>query len=176
MAIVQFFGQPIHFLIFTTNLKWEEIVRELLPGQKAVDWPDLIARAFQLKKKEIFCLIKTENIFGRFSENIYSIEYQKQDFSYMHLLIFLHLTDQLIEASQIDEVICAKLPTAETDPNGELIRIVISVMLYGPYGDVNFHLLCMSNAQNGSSKCIKRYLCNFFEETLVQENGYPLYW
>ena len=32
MAIVHLFRQPILFLTFTANLKWDKIVRELLPG------------------------------------------------------------------------------------------------------------------------------------------------
>ena len=35
---------------------------------------------------------------------------------HMHLLIFLHSADQFLEASQIDEVICAELPILKTDP------------------------------------------------------------
>ena len=175
MAIVRFFGRPTLFLTFTANPKWEEIVRELLPGQKAVDRPDLIARVFQLKKKEMLRLIKSENIFGRFRGDVYTIEYQKRGLPHMHLLIFLHSADQFLEASQIDEVICAELPTAETDPNGELTRIVTSVMLHGPCGDVNPHSPCMSSARDDPPKCTKRYPRNFLEETSIQENGYPLY-
>lgn len=36
---------------FSANPRCEEIERELLPGQRAVDRPDLIARVFQFKKK-----------------------------------------------------------------------------------------------------------------------------
>ena len=50
MAIVCHFGQPILFITFTANPKWEEILRELLPGQTAVDRPDLVARVFHLKQ------------------------------------------------------------------------------------------------------------------------------
>ena len=75
----------------------------------------------------------------------------------------------------MDEVICAELPTAETDPNGELTRIVTSVMLHGLCENVNPHSTCMSNARDGPPKCTKRYPRNFLEETSIQENGYPLY-
>ena len=34
----------------------------------------------------------------------------------------------------------------------------------------------MSNARDGPSKCTKRYPCEFFEETTIQENSYPLYY
>lgn len=120
-------------------------------------------------------LIKSKNIFGKFRGDIYTIEYQKRRLPYMHLLVFLHSTNQFLEASQIDKVICAELPTLETNPIGELRRIVTSVMLYGPCGNINPHSPCMSNARDGPPKCTKRYFCNFFEETSIQENGYPLY-
>ena len=119
--------------------------------------------------------MKNENIFSWFYGNLYTIKYQKQGFSHMHLLIFLHLADQFLEASQINEVIYTKLPTVETDPNGELTRIVTLVMLHSPCGDVNSYSPFMSSTQDSYPKCTKRYPCNFFEETLVQKNSYPLY-
>ena len=46
MAIVRRFGKPTFFVTFTCNPCWEEIQRELLPGQQAVDRPDLTSRVF----------------------------------------------------------------------------------------------------------------------------------
>ena len=120
-------------------------------------------------------MIHRENIFGRFCGDVYIIEYQKRGLPHMHLLIFLHSADQFLEASQIDEVICAKLSTVETDPTGGLTRSVTSVMLHGSCGNINLHSPCMSGARDGPPKCTKRYPRNFFKETSIQENGYPLY-
>ena len=120
-------------------------------------------------------LIKIENIFGRFRGDVYTIEYQKRGLPHMYLLIFLNSADAFFEASHIDEVICAELPTVESDPTGELTRIVTSVMLHGPCGEINSHSPCMSNARDGPPRCTKNYPCNFLEETSIQENGYPLY-
>lgn len=94
----------------------------------------------------MLCLIKNENIFGRFCEDVYIIEYQKQGLLHIHLLIFLHSADQFFKAFQIDEVIYAKLPTAKKDLNGKFIRIVTSVILHGPCGDINPHLFYISSA------------------------------
>ena len=93
MALVRYFGQPTLFLIFNANPKGIEIERALLSGQKTIDRPDLIAQVFNLKKKEILRLIKSENIFGQFCGNVYTIKYQKRGLPHMHLLIFLHLND-----------------------------------------------------------------------------------
>ena len=85
----------------------------------------------------------------------------------MHLFIFLYSADQFLKASQINEVICAKLLTVETDPNGEFTRIITSVMLYGFCGNVNPHSSYISSTQDGLPRCTKRYPCNFFEEISV---------
>ncbi|PKK52505.1 hypothetical protein RhiirC2_803212 [Rhizophagus irregularis] len=49
MAIVSHFGKPDLFVTFTCNPKWQEVTRELLPHQTAVDRPDLTARVFHMK-------------------------------------------------------------------------------------------------------------------------------
>jgi hypothetical protein len=46
MAIVRTFGKPTFFLTFTCNASWEEITRELQPGQTAADRPDVTTRVF----------------------------------------------------------------------------------------------------------------------------------
>lgn len=91
---------------------------------------------FKLKKKEMLCLIKSENIFGRFYVNIYTIEHQKRGLSHMHFLIFLHSTNQFLQASLIDQVIHTKHSIVKSDSIGELIRIVTLVIFYTLYGDV----------------------------------------
>ena len=53
MAIVRHFGRPTLFITFTANPKWKEIVQELLPGQSAIDPPDLVARIYDLKQKQL---------------------------------------------------------------------------------------------------------------------------
>ena len=50
MAIVRHFGCPTLFITFTANPKWQEIVDKLLPGQTAVERPDLVVRVFHFKQ------------------------------------------------------------------------------------------------------------------------------
>ena len=70
MAIVRHFGRPTLFITFTANPKWEEILQELLPGQSAVDQPDLVARVFHLKQRQLLHEIKHDGIFRRFASCI----------------------------------------------------------------------------------------------------------
>ena len=49
MTYVRKFGRPDLFIMMTMNPKWDKITANLLPGQGAHDWPDLIACVFHLK-------------------------------------------------------------------------------------------------------------------------------
>ncbi|GBL82366.1 hypothetical protein AVEN_252523-1 [Araneus ventricosus] len=53
MSIVRDFGKPDLFLTFTCNPKWNEIKDNLFPGQKPHDRPNLVARVFDIMKKEL---------------------------------------------------------------------------------------------------------------------------
>jgi hypothetical protein len=43
MAIMGHLGQAVLFITFTTNPNWVKIQDELLPGQTAMDCPNLVA-------------------------------------------------------------------------------------------------------------------------------------
>ncbi|XP_052189897.1 uncharacterized protein LOC127799715 [Diospyros lotus] len=51
MAITRYNQHPGIFLTMTANPNWPEITSALLPHQKPIDRPDLIARVFELKRK-----------------------------------------------------------------------------------------------------------------------------
>lgn len=46
----------------TANPKWPEITDNLAPGQQPNDRPDLIARVFHLKVKQLILELQVENI------------------------------------------------------------------------------------------------------------------
>jgi hypothetical protein len=64
MAIARYYRTVDLFVTVTTNPDWPEVVHELFPGQHPSDRPDLIVRAFQLKKEAIIRDIKKNGIFG----------------------------------------------------------------------------------------------------------------
>ena len=90
MAIVRYFGKSTLFITFTANPGWKGIQDELLLMQAATDRPDLIARVFHLKQKDLLAQIRHAQIFGRFLGCVWTIEYQKRGLPHMHLLLFLH--------------------------------------------------------------------------------------
>ena len=115
----------------------------------------------------MLCLIKSENIFGRFCRDIYTIKYQKRGFSHIHFLILLSLADKFLEAFYINDVIYAELTKIEIDLTSEFIRIVTSVMIHGSYKEINPNSLYMSNARDCPPRYIKHYPHNFLEETFI---------
>lgn len=73
MAIVRRFGKPDLFITFTCNPKWPDIERNLLSGQTSTDRPDLVARVFHLKLKELLKDITVKNVFGKVIAFVYTI-------------------------------------------------------------------------------------------------------
>lgn len=94
MAIVRQFGRPSLFITFTVNPKWDEITRELLPGQRATDRPDPVALVFHMKLNHLLHDLKRKQIFGRYCGSVWTIEYQKRGLPHPHLLLFLDPYDR----------------------------------------------------------------------------------
>ena len=75
MALVQRFGKPDLFLTMTCNPSWEEIIKELAPGQSAQDRPDLVARVFKAKLEDLKKLIFKKKFLGEVAAHVYVIEF-----------------------------------------------------------------------------------------------------
>ncbi|KAJ2934645.1 hypothetical protein H1R20_g2449, partial [Candolleomyces eurysporus] len=115
MAIACFYGKVNIFLMMTINPKWPEIERELLPGQTAYDWPDLVVQVFQLKKQALIDRIVKDKVFGEVDAYVYTIKFQKQGFPHMHLLLFLKNGYKLTTLEAIDSCISAQWPDEATE-------------------------------------------------------------
>ena len=77
MARVAGLGKPDVFLTLTCNAAWPEIVSSLLPGQTAVDRPDIVARVFMQKLKLTMHLILEKAVLGKVIAHVGTIEFQK---------------------------------------------------------------------------------------------------
>jgi len=78
LQIIERFGKPDLFITITCNPNWIEIQCNLLPGQTAADRPDLVARVFELKKKEFIKDLYNKKIFGSAVAYVHTIEFQKR--------------------------------------------------------------------------------------------------
>lgn len=172
MAIARFLGPPQFFVTMTANPTWPEIRNELLSGQQASDRPDLVARVFELKKRALLKLIKTEGILGKHRAHVYTIEFQKRGLPHMHLLLWTDKNAHIVEGSDVDEVISAEIPDRNTDQL--LYDTVTTCMMHGPCGPENPDPRCWDAEK---TVCKKGYwpLKPFTERTVLINNSYPHY-
>ena len=167
MTIVRKFGRPDIFVTFTTNPKWPEIKEQLAPYQEASDRPDIVARVFRLKMKQLVDLICKGGIFGKVHAYVVVVEFQKRGLPHIHTLYWLDETDRLLTGDQVDRIISAELPSRTDEP--ELYEVVTRNMIHGPC-DSDSNALCK---QNGV--CKKQFPKPFQESTDTSGNGYPKY-
>lgn len=168
MAIVCKYGKPDLFATFTCNPKWREIQENLLPGQSAWDRPDLICRVFKQKLDEFFNDLYKENVFGKVKAGVHVIEFQKRGLPHCHCLIILEDGYKLKTVQQIDSCIRAEIPNKEEFP--VLHDRVLKHMI---------HLPCESEfrkcKKGKAGQCNKRFPKAYQEQTLLNEDSYPLY-
>lgn len=110
MAIVRATDKPSLFLTMTTNASWKEILDELLPGQTANDRPDVVARVFNAKLKELRKDLLKGKWFGTAVALIDVVEWQKRGLPHAHLLLILQDADKLRTVDDYDSVVQAFLP------------------------------------------------------------------
>ena len=152
----------------TANPQWEEVTQELLPGQKASDRPDLVARVFSLKLKHLRYLIEKKSYLGTCVAHVSSIEYQKRGLPHSHMLDFIAPEDQPKTPYDVDCIISARLPDKDLQP--ELWNLVTKFMMHGPCGTANPNAPCMSDG-----KCSKGFPKPFRSETSIDGKGYAEY-
>ena len=150
MAITRFYQHADIFLTMTANPNWPEIREALLPNQKAIDRPDIIARVFELKRRSLMNEIKIRNVFGNNVAHVFTVEFQKRGLPHMHALLFLRGSDKIRTCAQVDNIVCAEFPDPDDDPLR--FQTIKSCMVHGPCGARNPKAACMKNGL-----CSKRY-------------------
>ncbi|AQL03309.1 hypothetical protein ZEAMMB73_Zm00001d045848 [Zea mays] len=110
MALVRKFGKPYIFLTMTCNPNWDEIRRELLPGQTLQDRPDLVVRVFHAKLEELKHRLTKQDIFGKVRAYVYVVEFQKRGLPHAHFLLIMQRKYKLTCPEQYDLLISAEIP------------------------------------------------------------------
>ncbi|KAI5392584.1 hypothetical protein KIW84_077109 [Lathyrus oleraceus] len=169
MAICSYVGFPDLFITFTCNPNWPEIQRLLGSVHlKASDRPDIISRAFEMKFDELLSDLTKKSLLGKILAYMYTIEFQKRGLPHAHILIFLHPSNKYPTPSDIDRIISAEIP--DQDTNEELYNLVKTHMIHGPCGFANRSSPCMKDG-----KCSKYFPKQFQPETIVDQDGFPVY-
>ncbi|GJX05241.1 DNA helicase PIF1, ATP-dependent [Tanacetum coccineum] len=161
MAICHTYGNPDLFITFTSNPKWPEISAMLahVPGQKTHDRPEVGTRVFKLKLTELMDDLQKKSL---------ARTVEKRGLPYAHILLWLEDNSKCKSAAQIDDIISAELPSPTDDPDG--YKVVTEYMLHGPCGNEGRYAPCTTEG-----KCTKRYPKAFYAETVLDDNGYPIY-
>lgn len=165
------------FITFTANPSWPEIKEALkdFSKQEAIDHPDIVARVFRLRQKEMVQKLK-QGLFARFQGCVWTIEYQKQGLSHMHLLLFLHPEDCFLNTDKIDQIISAELSDPNLDQDGSLTNIIKSQMIHSLCGSQKPDAPYMAkNSKSELIKYSKRFPRSFQKNTKVEEDGYLVY-
>jgi len=118
--------------------------------------PDLVARIYDLKLKELLHDIKFNHIFGKVVGHLHVIEFQKRGLPHAHILTVLDEKDKLHTAELIDNAVSAEISELNivdgVDLNENLRSKVLTHMIHGPCGKVNSNSPCMSN-----NECSKKF-------------------
>ena len=77
MAIVQRFGKPDYFIAMTCNPYWEDITNNLEPGQVWSDRPELVARVYRAKLRDLKDLLIKKKYFAEVAAYIHVTEFKK---------------------------------------------------------------------------------------------------
>ncbi len=93
MACCRVMGKPTQFVTMTTNPKWAEIQENLLPGQTAINRPDIVSRVFALKLKQLLHDLDVGKFFGAIDAMVHVVEYQKRGLPHAHILLILKADD-----------------------------------------------------------------------------------
>ena len=169
MTICRKVGYPDLFMTFTCNPKWSKITKclEFIEGQNVEDQPDIVTRVFKIKLDELLHDLRHESHFGRVIAVVYTIEFQKRGLPYAHILLFLDPKDKCPSLVDIDSIITAEIPDSYEDPIA--YEDVKQFMMHGPCGYAP-RSPCMVN-----EKCTKHFPKIFYEETTIDEEGFPIY-
>ncbi|KAI5385991.1 hypothetical protein KIW84_072535 [Lathyrus oleraceus] len=169
MVICSHFGFPDLFITFTCNPNWPEIQRLVAKNNlNSQDRPNIISRVFKIKFDELLCDLTKKHVLGRVVAYIYTIEFQKRGLPHSHILLFLHPSSKYPTPDDIDKIISAEIPTEQDDK--PLYDLVKTHMIHGPCGIVNRSSPCMKDG-----KCSKYFPKKFQPQTIVDQDGYPMY-
>jgi hypothetical protein len=75
MYLITHFGKPDLFVTFTANPNWEEVIIALFKGQTIIDRPNIIAKVFRAKLKNLIGQIRNGEIFGKVLALVYIVKY-----------------------------------------------------------------------------------------------------
>ncbi|XP_024974774.1 uncharacterized protein LOC112512875 [Cynara cardunculus var. scolymus] len=167
---VQDDGKPDIFLTMTSNPKWPEILREMLPGQTAPDRPYLVARVFRSKLEDMKDQLFKKHILGKVGAYVYVIEFQKRGLPHAHFLLIMTPEHKMTNPDHYDKSVCAEISDPTRYP--QMHELVVQHTMHDPCGHLRLSSPCM---QGEPKKCRFNYPKQFNDKMMQDEDSYPLY-
>ncbi|KAJ4846595.1 LOW QUALITY PROTEIN: hypothetical protein Tsubulata_040791, partial [Turnera subulata] len=99
---------------------------------------------------------------------LYIIEFQQRGLPHTYILVFLQCNDKNPSPAKIDRIISAEIHDRQEDVLG--YQAVQDCMIHGPCEVLNPRFPCMHDYC-----CTKHYPKKYYEETTVDEQGFPVY-
>ena len=124
-CLIQNYRCFLLFITFTANSVWSEIQNALFSHQTAVNCFDIVTCVFKLKQIDLLTQLIKKWIFDTSVANTFIIEFQKCDLSHVHLLLFLHRDNHVINVKQIDDTVLICLLIEIENLNDFLITIIV---------------------------------------------------
>jgi hypothetical protein len=75
ICLVTHFNKPDLFVTFITNPKWKKVTAALFTDQTVANRPNIIARVFRAKLKDLIDQIRNGEIFGNVPALVYTVKY-----------------------------------------------------------------------------------------------------
>ncbi|GJZ82671.1 ATP-dependent DNA helicase PIF1-like protein [Tanacetum coccineum] len=121
-----------------------------------------------MKLTELMDDLTKRHVLGDCCAVVCVIEFQKQGLPHAHILLWSEECFKCTTPNEINDIIAAKLLSPTEDPDG--YKVVSEFMLHGPCDKDVKYAPCTTEG-----KCWKHYLKVFLEETVINEDGYPIY-
>jgi hypothetical protein len=144
MTLIQRFGKPNYFVTMTCNPYWKEVSRELFPGQTPQDHPELVARVYKSKLRNLHDRLIKKN-FGEVLAYAHVIEFQKRGLPNEHFLFVMANRDKLRSPDEFDKYISAEILDKHKYPM--LHDLVCKYMIHGPCGVLYDKCTCMQDGK-----------------------------
>ena len=141
MAIVAKYGRPDFFITMTANPNWPEVRKNLRHGETASDRPDIVARVFRMKLRELVRDLTIKGVLGKSLAYTHVVEFQKRGLPHAHLLLILSEADKPRTPADVDRLVSAEVPDRDADP--KLYHLVEKFMVHGPCGALDPSCPCM---------------------------------
>ena len=148
-------GAGMLLITMTTNPDWPEIRENLAPGETARDRPDIVARVFYQKWRQLKDDITKHHVLGFCVAQEDVHEFQKNGLPHGHIIVILQQSDRPRTPEDIDRIVSAELPDKTTNPKD--FKLVTKHML---------HECKKGRCLNDDGVCCKKFPRDFRETTV----------